>query len=77
METVYIGNNYIEVQIVKGLLEQHGIVVESCGEALQGAVGELPVHDLLRLQVDISDYSAATEIVRAFERGDFALEDSL
>ena len=77
MRAVYTGNNYIELQIVKGLLKQNGIDAESDGEALQGGIGELPVHDLLKIRVPEQQFAEASELIAAFERGDFALEDEL
>lgn len=40
---LYRASNTIEAHAIKGLLEQDGILVRVLGEALGGAVGELPV----------------------------------
>ena len=51
MRTAYEASNAIEAHILQGYLEQEGIAVQVVGAYLQGAIGELPAHGLVRLLV--------------------------
>jgi hypothetical protein len=73
--SVFRGSNYIEAQVLKGLLEQHGIPVHLQGALLQGGVGELPAIGHLSLMVDAADRVAAERLIAAYERGELALGD--
>jgi hypothetical protein len=65
MKTVYRAANTIEAHIILNLLRQLGI--DGCinGEYLQGAMGELPAVDLVRVMVQDEDYTAALAIIEA------------
>lgn len=75
MISVFRGSNYIEAQLLKGLLEQRGISVHLQGALLQGGVGELPAIGHLSLMVDEADRVAAERLIAAYERGELALDD--
>jgi hypothetical protein len=45
------------------------------GVALQGGLGEVPAIGHLTIAVNDEDQNRALEIIGAYERGDFALED--
>ena len=47
---VYRAGNPIEAHLVRGLLEDHAIPVRLSGEALVGAIGELPA-DVAQVEV--------------------------
>ena len=75
MIEVYRSSDYIEGQLLKGLMEQEGMQVFLTGAALQGGLGEVPVMGHISISVNEVDHRRAQEIVESFERGDFALED--
>ena len=75
MIEVYRSGDYIEGQLLKGLMEQEGMQVFIGGSALQGGLGEVPVMGHISISVNKVDLKRAQEIVEAFERGEFALED--
>jgi hypothetical protein len=45
------------------------------GAALQGGLGELPPQGHLSITVNDADGDRAREIIKAYENGDYALED--
>jgi hypothetical protein len=73
--SVFHGSDYIEAQLLAGLLRQRGIEVFVQGAHLQGGLGELPATGHLSLMVEDSDRFAAERIIAAFERGELALDD--
>jgi hypothetical protein len=75
MIEVYRGSNYFEGQLLKGLMEQDGLQVFLNGTALQGGLGEVPALGHLSITVNDVDREKAEEIIKAYERGDYALED--
>jgi hypothetical protein len=75
MIEVYRGSNFFEGQLLKGLMEQEGLQVFLNGTALQGGLGEVPALGHLSITVNDADRQRAEEIIQAFERGDYALED--
>jgi hypothetical protein len=75
MIEVYRGSNYFEGQLIKGLMEQDGLQVFLNGTALQGGLGEVPALGHLSITVNDADREKAEEIIKAYERGDYALED--
>jgi hypothetical protein len=75
MIEVYRGSNYFEGQLLKGLMEQDGLQVFLNGTALQGGLGEVPALGHLSITVNDADRLRAEEIIKAYERGDYALED--
>ncbi|MGC4091977.1 MAG: DUF2007 domain-containing protein [Polyangiaceae bacterium] len=77
MICVFRGSDYLQAQLLTGLLQQHGIDVFLQGAALQGALGELPALGHLALLVDEQDEQDARLVLAAYERGDLALDDTL
>ena len=77
MKSVYRGSDYFEAQLLKGIMEQEGLQVFLQGAALQGAMGEVPAMGHLSIDVNDTDQDRATEIIAAYERGDYALDEGL
>ena len=75
MIEVYRGSDFFEGQLLKGLMEQEGLQVFLNGTALQGGLGEVPALGHLSITVNDADRERAEDIIEAYERGDFALED--
>jgi len=75
MVNVYSANSTTEAHLIKNLLEQYGIPAYVAGHYLQGGLGELPVVNLIQVQVDADDESAAQKIIQDYEAGVFALDD--
>lgn len=49
------------------LLRQEGLEAQVRGEALQGAMGEIPATGLVRLEVDEADHAAARAVIARWE----------
>ena len=77
VKSVYRGSDYFEAQLLKGIMEQEGLQVFLQGAALQGAMGEVPAMGHLSIDVNDTDQDRATEIIAAYERGDYALDEGL
>lgn len=77
MKKIFDANNSIEANLLKNILEQEGIGAYINGEYLQGGIGELPVMGLLSVMVEERDWVRASEIVRRWERGGYAIDDQL
>lgn len=75
VKSVFRGSDYVQAQLLAGLLEQHGIGVYLQGAALQGAMGELPALGHLSIMVDEQDETAAKSLLAAYERGDFSIDE--
>ena len=58
----------IEAHLIKGLLTSEGISSAVLGEYLQGAVGELPANDLIRVVVDDVDYDRAVNVIENWKQ---------
>jgi len=71
--SVFGCSDYIQAQLLAGLLRQHGIDVFLQGALLQGGVGELPAMGHLSIMVNDRDRTAAELIIDAYERGDLAI----
>ena len=67
MQTVYEASNAVEAHILQGYLAQEGIAVQVVGAYLQGGVGELPAHGLVRLLADEDDYERARAAILRWE----------
>lgn len=76
MISVFRGSDYIEAQLVTGLLREAGIEVFLQGAFLQGALGDLPATGHLSILVDESDRTAAQRIIAAYERGELAIDEN-
>ena len=75
MKTVFDAKDTLEANLLKGLLQQQGIEAHIRGEYLQGGIGELPPLGIVQLQVDEADVERAEAIIRAWEAGDYAIEE--
>jgi len=75
MINVYSANSTTEAHLIKNMLEHHGVAAYVAGHYLQGGLGELPVINLIQVQVAVADEAAAREIIRDYEAGKFALDD--
>lgn len=75
MINIYSANSTTEAHLIKNLLEQHGIEAYVAGHYLQGGLGELPVFNLIQVQVNADDEAAALKIIQDYEAGAFALDD--
>lgn len=63
MRTVYEAANVIDAHLVRHALEGIGIPVFLAGEALAGAMGELPLFGVIRVQVpDVAWPEARAEV---------------
>ena len=72
---IFSATSTTEAHLLKGLLAQHGIEAEISGHYLQGAVGELPVANMIQLLVDSNDEQRARDIIDRYDRGEYAIED--
>ncbi len=63
MIKIYSPRDAMEAECLKDMLTSHHIHSHVSGSFLQGAVGELPVHDLLGLYTDIADADRARELI--------------
>ncbi|MGC3980880.1 MAG: DUF2007 domain-containing protein [Steroidobacteraceae bacterium] len=77
MISVFRGGDYLQAQLLTGLLEQHGIGVFLQGAALQGGLGEAPAVGYLSIMVDDEDESAAKSLLAAYERGELSINESI
>ena len=75
MISVFRGSDYVQAQLLAGLMRQAGIDVFLQGALLQGAIGELPAMGHLSILVDESDRTAAERLIAAYERGEFAIDE--
>ncbi|MFZ6800704.1 DUF2007 domain-containing protein [Undibacterium sp. Di24W] len=66
MQTIYQASNGVEAHMLKNMLEQEDIPAFIEGEYLQGGVGDLPAHNLVRLLVVESDFVKAKSIIDAW-----------
>lgn len=73
--SVFRGGDYIQAQLLKGLLEQQGIGVFLQGAALQGGLGEAPAVGYLSIMVDEADVSAAKVLLARYERGELSIDE--
>ena len=75
MISVFRGSDYIQAQLMAGLLRNSGIEVFLQGALLQGGLGELPATGHLSIFVDEQDQGAAQLLIAAYERGELAIGD--
>jgi len=67
MKIVYRAENIIDAHLVKGALATEGIVAFVAGEYLTGAIGELPVSNLVAVMVSDNDVERASVIAAAID----------
>jgi hypothetical protein len=75
MITIYSANSTTEAHLIKNLLEQQGIMAYVAGHYLQGGLGELPVINMIQVQVAEDNVAAALKVINDYEAGVFALDD--
>lgn len=75
MIKVYQAQNIAEAHILSGLLRSEGVDARVDGEYLQGGVGELPATDFASISVPEDQVAVAQEIIRQYERGEYAASD--
>jgi hypothetical protein len=71
--SVFRCSDYVQAQLLAGLLRQENIRVFLQGALLQGGLGELPAMGHLSIMVDDSDRTAAERIIAAYERGELEI----
>lgn len=69
MRTVYEAENIIDAMLVKHALEAAEIPAFVAGAHLSGAIGELPMMGLIRVQVPDGAGAEAEQIVAALQLG--------
>jgi len=77
MRSVYEPSGAIQAHVLQDVLRQHGIASHVQGEHLQGAIGELPAGNLVRLLVADGDFAAARRAVEEWERATPMAEEDL
>ncbi len=77
MINIFTARDLIEGNLVKGLLESHGIETRVNGEYLQGGIGELPPTGHITLSVSEEDEKAAREIIRKYENNEYRITDDM
>jgi hypothetical protein len=68
VKIVYRAENIIDANLVKAALQQAGIESYVAGEYLTGAVGQLPVWDLVTVMVAESDIERAAPVIEGVDR---------
>ena len=77
MRSVYEPSSAIQAHVLQDVLRQHGISSHVAGEHLQGAIGELPAGNLVRLLVSEEDWPAARRAVLEWESAPPMADDDL
>jgi len=67
VKIVYRAENIIDANLVKAALAEAGIQAFVAGEYLTGAMGQLPVSDLVTVMVADSDVERAAPIAEAID----------
>ena len=65
MRIIYRAENIIDANLVKNALQLDGIAAFVSGEYLTGAIGELPVWNLVAVMVDESEVERALPVAQA------------
>jgi hypothetical protein len=68
MKHVYSPSGSVEAHMLAHMLEQAGIKADIQGEALLGAVGELPAAGLVKIAVANEDYDNARKLILEWEK---------
>ncbi|MBB5209470.1 DUF2007 domain-containing protein [Chiayiivirga flava] len=77
MRVVYEAENIIDAHLVKGLLEQAGIVAFVLGEHLSGGIGELPTMGMVSVGVADSDAEGAAAALQDWRDAAPAASDAV
>ncbi len=75
MRNIFKSGDYIEAQLVLGLLQSYGLDAEFLGTYLVGGVGELPAADLYTIRVPKSEFTKANEVITAYQNGEFEISE--
>lgn len=75
MISVFRCSDYVQAQLLAGLLRCHNIDVFLQGAHLQGGLGELPAMGHLSIMVDDAQRVAAERLIAAYERGELQIDD--
>ena len=67
VKIVYRAENIIDANLVKAALAEDGIPAFVAGEYLTGAIGQLPVWDLVTVMVAETDIARAAPIVESID----------
>ncbi|TVP87987.1 MAG: DUF2007 domain-containing protein [Pseudomonadaceae bacterium] len=67
MLCAYHPRDMIEGELLRQMLAEQHVPCHLSGQYLQGAIGELPVHDLLGLWVQPEDLGLARELIRDYQ----------
>ena len=67
MKIVYRAENIIDANLVKAELEAAGIPAFVAGQYLTGAIGQLPVSDLVTVMVAETDVARSAPIVESID----------
>lgn len=76
MQTAYHAANLVDAQMVCDVLRQEGVECHILGEYLQGGMGELPAHAMVRVQVPAEQLSQARALIAAWEAAAPMLDES-
>ena len=68
MKAIYLARHIIDAQLVRDALEAEGIPAHVAGAYLTGAIGELPVSDLIRVLVPDALEPEARVVAERVER---------
>lgn len=66
MQCVYRPLDMTEATLLKCMLADHHITCHISGQYLQGAVGDLPAHDLLALWLADEDAQRASQLINDY-----------
>lgn len=75
MIKIYNAKDITEAQIIRGMLEAHGINAYVGGQYLQGGVGDLAAMDFAIVSVDDADETAARKLMMQYERGELGPDE--
>lgn len=68
MRTLYEAGNAVEAHMLMHLLQQEGYSPQVLGEYLQGGIGEIPPHGLVRLCIPDEEYAGARTFLDQWEK---------
>jgi hypothetical protein len=76
MQTAYHAANLTDAHMVCHVLRQEGVECHILGEFLQGGVGELPAHSMVRVQVPVAHLERARALIAEWESAAPVLDDA-
>ena len=75
MQTAYHAANLADAHMVCDVLRQEGVECHVLGEYLQGGMGELPAHAMVRVQVPQAQLERARALIAQWESAAPVLDD--